>query len=245
MQNFDILIAVGQVRRINANGSFFRYYNGSAAGMDESILVTYNGGSVALKAGQSIKLPTSVSEWLVSNHKGQASIVGVVVIGDGEITDTSIAGSVSIIDGGVARSESGCAFLASGPAGSIAGNFSHVQLWNAVGTGKSLILEAIGFSAQAAVTLGIFKDVVPRAVWYQQAANKKFGGAAGGAAVRNEYNAISQGSGVNMLSISLAAGGSSVVNFKEPVIIGEGYGLTIVASVVNLGFSANFEFYER
>lgn len=245
MQNFDISIAVGSVRRINANGKFFRYYNGSAAGLDETILVTYDGGSVTLKAGQSVKLNQSVSEWLVSNYKGQASILGVVVIGDGEITDTSIAGSVSVIDGGMARTLSNGAFLASGASAAVAAQYSHLQLWNPSGSGKNVILEAFSFSTNVASGINFYRDVAQRSTANNAVVSKYLSGAVGVAVLRSENNAVMQFAGGVMLSYLTPASVVQTLNLKEPIVIPPASGLNFVTASVNVSVVGNFEFFEQ
>lgn len=244
MQNFDITIPVGQVFKISANGAFLRYYNGSAAGLDETILVTYNGGSTILKAGQSIKLPMSVSEWLISNYKGQAAIVGVLVIGDGEITDSSVAGSVSVIDGGIARTLSGAGFLGTTSLTAAAGQFPCCQIWNGYGNPTNVILEAFSFSSNVAGFVGVGSSAMINAGTVLQGGNKKIGGALSASKIVASSLAAYP-AGTPMLSYTSSANGIVTINLKEPIVIPPYSGLFIASGVAASALAVNFEYYEQ
>lgn len=244
MQNFDISIGINEVRKVNAQGSFLRYYSGSAAGLDETILVTYDGGSVILKAGQSVKLPDSVSEWLISNYKKQAPIIGVIVIGDGEILDSSIAGSVSVIDGGMARTDANSAFLMAGGANPVAGQYMHLQIYNPVGSGKNAFIESLQFSSAAAGSVILMSSDTPLSAAMGYGISKKIGGVYSGAYLGRTTSATVLGLNL-MMANQVSANIVQTVNYREPIMLAEGKGITLVSQVLGVQINANFEFFEQ
>lgn len=245
MQNFDITIAVNQVRKLNAKGSFFRYYSGSAAGLDETILVTYDGGSVFLKAGQSIRMPNPVSEWLISNYKKQAAIIGMVVVGDAEILDSNVSGSVSVIDGGFYRTLSGEAFIAAPSTTGSAGQSPLVQLWNPSGSGKNVIVEAISLSVSAASTVNVGLDAVQAAVAGITVMNKKSGMGVGAAVAKTGSVAYPYAGFVYGLAYQVAANVVQTINFAEPIMLSPNVGLSALASANMSAMYCNFEYFEQ
>lgn len=100
MQYYDINIAPGAVRRINAPGGYIYFLSGSAGGADTTILVRNESGSEAikLKPGQAFRLPVGGQylNWIISNFSGAGTIIGELLIGEGDYFDNRISGTVDI-----------------------------------------------------------------------------------------------------------------------------------------------------
>lgn len=102
MQSFDINIPINTTRNIDAQGDYLSYYVGSAGGADATLLLSHDssGSTIQLKPGQAIRLQKGQSGglWRLANYANQAAIVGVVVIGSGQIDDHTVSGTVAVVD---------------------------------------------------------------------------------------------------------------------------------------------------
>lgn len=246
LQYYDITIPANTSRQLAAPGSYFRYYSGQAGGLDETITLKSGNGAVMclLKPGQSIKLPEAVTDWQIGNYANAATITGMVVVGDGEIQDSSIAGSVSVIDGGFARTNSKVAFLGQSSIAATPGLYSHCAIFNPLASGKVLVLEAMAFSASAAAVVWLGGIAAALATAGAASNNKLLGSSATAANLCREANA-----GILMSTVALgyqvAAGSVQTINFKEPIVINPGFGFCAALTTANLQLNANYEYYEK
>jgi outer membrane protein assembly factor BamB len=105
LQYYDLSLSAGAQRNIGAPGNYLRYYSGNAAGADESIVVKTDTGALycILKPGQSIKLPQLANEWKVTARTPSSVISGILIIGEGELQDNQVSGTVSVINGELSR----------------------------------------------------------------------------------------------------------------------------------------------
>lgn len=247
LQIYDITIPTNATRQLSCQGKYFRYYSGQAGGADATITIRSGTGGVlcVLKPGQSIKLLESVVDWYLGNYANAATITGFVVVGDGEITDTNIAGSVSVIDGGLARTQVNMAFLGSMLVSAVAAKYSHAQLFNPAASGKNVVVEALSFSSAAAGYFFIAGDNAQRATAGWDVFNKQIGGVVGVAVLREETNGVMQFVGPGALQYSVAAGIPQTINFREPVLLVPGKGLNVIFELVNVTITANYEYYEQ
>lgn len=250
MQLYDITIAANTTRQLDAPGSYFYFYTGSAGGADSTITLRglSSGLRIVLKPGQAFRLPVGQNEtsWVITNYANAATIVGTVVVGDGDITDNRVTGSVEVIDGGKNRTMASMSFSGYCGSGASAGNFSHAQLWNPVGSGKNAVVEQI--VATLNVTAGLFVKFYNTALTTQtqDPSSKKSGGSATSMQQRAQQNAtILAGGFLNLAAFTLA--GSTPITYKlaEPIVITPGYGLILVPSTQNVGVDANFEYFEE
>lgn len=247
LQYYDITVAAGKSIDIPAEGSYFRYYSGNAGGADESILVKSDTNAMALllKPGQSIRVPEKVRTWHIANYANVGTIAGIVVIGDGEIQDSQVAGTVAVIDGGRARTMAGVAFIGYGYQGPVVGNLSHVQLWNQAASGKNLIVEQVSTFTQgaglsgfaglgASVALTTLNGLPP---------SKKIGGPASAAAqIRSQANAAILGLLPSMFNMTIQG---PLFKPNEPIVVPPGFGLNILNGAANQDLGAHFEFFEE
>jgi hypothetical protein len=99
MKYFPFSVGVGESTRIQARASYLRYYSVSAGAASPTLRIkTTSGLDVLLKPGQSLRLPLGItsSDWAISNHDAALTITGLLVLGDGQIDDDRITGSVTI-----------------------------------------------------------------------------------------------------------------------------------------------------
>lgn len=247
MQYYDFTIS-GNPAKVFGAGKYIAYYAGSAGGGDSTITVRHDLSStgVILKPGQAYRLPPdkgAATEWTLSPFTAGSAIKGTVVIGDGRIDDARISGSVEVIDGGKARTIAGIAYTGYGFTAAGAGLLSHVQLWNAAGSGKNLIVEQLVISSDLTGSFGVRFHNAALSTILNTVPNKKASGAASAATLRSQTNATALG------SASLWGGFSSntsqaLFTPKEPIIVEPGFGLVALNSSPNANLTATFEFYE-
>lgn len=246
LQYYDFTLATNGIRDLPCEGTYFRYYSGSAGGADESILIKGDtqGVSSILRPGQSILVPETIKTWKISNYKGAGTISGIVIIGDGEIQDSQVAGVVSIVDGGKARTGAGSAFCVAAFQTAVAAQMPVCQVWNPAGSGKNVYIESLMASSSVAQ--------IVRAGWntanftLQGSQGSKRAGNAGGAAQPAIGTSATIPTGfVYNLQFQLIASQSQVINFREPIMLPPGYGFCVQGATVNTDLSANFEYWEE
>jgi hypothetical protein len=86
----------------------------------------------------------------VTNYGGQATIIGALLIADGGFFDNRVTGSVEVIDGGRTRALNNGSFIGTNGIAGSAGNISHLQMWNPVGSGVNVFVDSMSMGALAA-----------------------------------------------------------------------------------------------
>ena len=248
MQLYDFTIAINGMRQLDAPGNYFYYYAGSAGGADSTITLRgiSSGLRIILKPGQAYRLAKDAKpevSWVIGNSANAATILGSVIVGNGEITDNRITGSVEVIDGGKNRTLGNQAFLMPISNGALAANWSHVQLWNPVASGKNVIVEQIAFSVTDATGAIITIYNATLSNFNQNGTSKKSNGATSSAESRSQQSAVQYGS--NAMFVNSAAQGSCIFKFSEPIILTPGYGLNMRPNVQNMQILSSFEFFEE
>ncbi len=248
MQIYDIAIAPGVPRQIDADGDYFYFYSGNAGGADASILLQCraNGLRIELMPGQSYKLPpgTSESSWILTNRVGGGTIIGKVVIGRGGLQDNRITGSVEVIDGGKNRTLAGQAFGASCLRLAAAGNYHRIQLWNPAASGKRLFVEQVVAGASPATGVFMVSSTAALANVVQPPVCKLLGGGPGVA----ELRAFADNTGPNagqILGLTLNTAQSFSFKLSEPICVLPGYGLVLWCATANTDLNASFEYFEE
>lgn len=142
----------------------------------------------------------------------------------------------------------GRAFIGFASCGGLAANFSHVQLWNPLTSGRRIILSdlwLINLAAAAAIGLVLrrataalstaFTNLSPQA--------KRLGGGISPAEQRFENNVAAIG--VDFARFSLPANVTTLVPFKEPIVLEPGNALNISNDVVAVTTAAAWQFTEE
>lgn len=256
MQLYDITIAPNTTRQLDAPGSYFYYYSGSAGGADSTITMRglSSGLRIVLKPGQAFRLPRGENEtsWVLTNFSNTATIIGTVIVGDGDITDNRVTGSVEVIDGGKNRTMANQAFIGYGYAGGGVAQCSYGQLWNPISSGKKIIVEKFtsgiySGSVPAVMNVGINNAAIGTVQTYGK--SKLSGGTQSAAEFRTDTNANTPGIRFPT-SLFWDQYIDSLLKMweiepKEPFVINPGYGIVIGCSSFNTGFTTNIEFYEE
>lgn len=244
MQLYDITIAANTTRQLDAPGSYFYFYTGSAGGADSTITLRglSSGLRITLKPGQAFRLPAGQSEtsWVLTNSANVATIIGSVIVGDGDITDNRVTGSVEVIDGGKNRTNADSAFLAYGS--QVAGtNIAHVQLWNPVGSGKNLMVSQISVSSPTAAIPQFGTNTTALATLGTNPRSKKNMVTPSVAQMRMQAAATA----LETSAMAFMLPNNQAYKFAEPITITPGYGLVIRQNTNNYDLVAGLEFYEE
>ena len=143
----------------------------------------------------------------------------------------------------LAAVQAGTAFGMFGSQNAVAAQFSHVQLFNPVASGKTALVRAIIVATGAAGAAGFNIDNTARAVDGGAGINLINGGAAGVCHVRTEANAGVQGTQFG--SVLTLASVSVVLPIEWFMQLAPGQGLTMYATAVNVQLVASFFWVEQ
>jgi hypothetical protein len=235
MQLYDITIAPNTTRQLDAPGSYFYYYAGSAGGADSTITMRglSSGLRIVLKPGQAFRLPRGENEtsWVLTNFSNTATILGTVIVGDGDITDNRVTGSVEVIDGGKSRTLANTAFSSNVYLGVTATN-ANLQIWNPSNSGKNVILEKFELSSSVDVASQYGFTTTQLSTLLYKTPSKLSGGLPGVAEAR--YGATGtqlMGATEWLGSNFMKANSVEVIEFREPIVIKPGYGFAAQAGM--------------
>jgi hypothetical protein len=248
MQLYDITIAPNTTRQLDAPGSYFYYYTGNAGGADSTITMRglSSGLRIVLKPGQAFRLPRGESEtsWVLTNFSNTATIIGTVIVGDGDITDNRVTGSVEVVDGGKNRSLSGNAFFLPMALGSAPGLFSNVQIWNPANSGKNVIIGQISYSQSAAGSC-VYRHTTSALTNSLNGSQSKIYGAGTSSVTvsRSEQNVSMLGTYI--FERGMNANQTEIFKPVEPFILKPGNGLVLVPDTANVKVIASAEFFEE
>lgn len=160
----------------------------------------------------------------------------------GQVT---VAGSVSIIDGGKARTLNNLSFLGQNSVAPVAAQFPQLQIWNPAGSGKNVILESMMFSSGSAQTLTAGSNTANLATGPGPCYSKKAGGANSSAVTYNQTSAGNPAGYLAAMAMYLSANINQIINFKEPIVLPPGTGYCIVGQLANSNLLGSFEFNEE
>jgi hypothetical protein len=251
MQDYDITVAVGASRQLDAQGEYFYYNAGSAGGADPTIKLRglSSGLTIKLKPGQGFRLPAGEKEtsWVITNFAGAATIIGFVTVGDGDITDNRITGSVEVVDGGKNRTNANIAYFTTGYLSAVAGQYTNLQLWNPSGSGRNVIVEGINYASATTSFLILMADSSQlTANLGAQIISKKISSTSTSLTqVRKETSATPTAQFANMMYMNITANTTNFFKPTEPLIIVPNSGLRIQNNTLNAELSVGFEFYEE
>jgi hypothetical protein len=251
MQLYDITITASQTRQLDARGNYFYYYAGSAGGADPTITLRglSSGLRIVLKPGQAFRLPAGSSEnsWVMTNYAGAATILGSVIVGNGEITDNRVTGSVEVVDGGKNRTNAGTAFSSAISSGAgVAAQYAHCGIWNPSGSGKNVIIERLIISTAAAsvVQYGTATNYIGSL--NGGASSKKSGGTASTGQASFGNSATNLPSGFSYMGIlQINANVPFDLVLKEPIIVQPNAGFAVANATTNTSLTITTEFFEE
>lgn len=165
-----------------------------------------------------------------------------VQIAGGGVGSDRVVGEVSVIEGGVNRTKSGIAMWGSAQSQPVAGNYSHVQLWNPVGSGRRVVVTELAYDIGAQGVVSFRAHNAALTNLGNPVGAKLLGVAAGVAQVRTVEAAVQLGTQISGLVGDQI---TRIQKFSEPLVLPEGWGVMAVAGVVNTACRGNFQFFEE
>lgn len=250
MQLYDITIAANTTRQLDAPGSYFYYYAGSAGGADSTITLRglSSGLRLILKPGQAFRLPQGQKEtaWVMTNYANTATILGSVLVGDGDITDNRLTGTVEVVDGGKSRTLAGGAFsLASAP-GAVAGQYTHCGIWNQAGSGKNVIIEKFVVSSSVVGGINWGTATGYLGTLGVGSASKKSGAAVSAGLQTSGNSASAFPTGFAYLGLIQASANTPYIHeLREPIVITPNNGFAIASGALATQLTMTIEFFEE
>jgi hypothetical protein len=161
----------------------------------------------------------------------------------GQTSQTAITGTVSVVDGGLARTLLNQAFLGYQAVGPVAAQYPIAQLFNPVASGKNLYVEQI--TASSALTGALRVSTYGTSLGGGAAGISKYFGAAVGVGLVQQTNNAAALFTSTFGYFSLSANAIFNYKFTEPIILVPGKGLILNQEVVNTGLNASFEWFEQ
>ena len=182
--------------------------------------------------------------WLLITNLQAVAVSGSIFIGDSGWIDRRMFGTVAVVDGERQKVVSGVSFTA---VGSLAGSTSgpNFQIWNAAGTGKTLFVQSVIIGASAADSWNISTITnILNAAASGVPNNKNPSGAASLAVLRQDN--LAQGL-VNQKTHAVgyvAASTDRLIEFKRPVMVPQGAGLSVLLNTAATTLRVAVEFEE-
>ncbi|SFQ19293.1 hypothetical protein [Ralstonia sp. NFACC01] len=250
MQYYDINIPANKQQIVEAQGTFIYYLSGSAGGADNTIKVTLGmgGTTVLLKPGQSIRLPVSakpIDMWRVENYANAQTIIGQVLVGQGDFKDTNTTGTVQVVDGGKSRTLGGGAFLGYLTTAAVAGQYTINQLWNPPGSGKNAIIERINLT-NGATAQAIVARISSTSLGGGTGAESKLAGGTVSTSLKQGISQVAAPTGNVVFAMFFGVNTTMTMPLSEPIILPPGKALAINSGAANgLDVPTTFEFYEE
>jgi hypothetical protein len=208
------------------------------------------GWDITLSPGRAVRLPAGERGFVIQNASG-VPMAGLLAAGGPgwDIEDSSVAGTVNVVDGGKAKTLAGQVAIVSilvGAAG--AGIINAAGLWNPAGSGKNLICKRLHFSSPTAQALSLTPITAALAGAPIAPASFLVGAPYAGAVQGTWANAAVGAFGVALGRLGvydIAAGVGVQLAVEEPMVIPPGNGVVAVTGTANTGLTVNVAFAEE
>lgn len=251
VQQYTFQIPAGGAFPLQAMGRYYRIQSASGA----LKVVGDNFGNMGLVGpGQGYRMrekDVPFQRLTFIDVSGAANNV-VVVVADADFVDNTVLGTVSMIDGGKARTLALQTYSIGGSVSGVAAQFSAVQFYCATPGVRAVVSQITVQSTQAD---GL--AIAPSAGGYLttlvgSARNKRVGGAGSTASgLRTQtVGAVPPVIAVSppYFQVNVPASGSYTYRLTEPIVIpgaANGVGIVVYASTAANSIGASFEFYEE
>jgi len=185
--------------------------------------------------GQTISIQISDGGAGSDRVTGDVTVVGTV----------SVAGSVSVINGELSRVKANQCFMRVGYKVQAAGNYSIVQLWNPVASGKNLILNKVSLMVSTSmVGVELKKYSTALSSLLGNGYSKDISAANSSAEVRADHSASSLGTEMQTIGMYNPMD-TKDYPFSEPILIRPGNGILLLSSTFNSALWATFQWNEE
>lgn len=246
---FDRSLTSGLTDIVIESPGDFLYIDQASTGVVSVELNMRQGGTLApilLAAGGSIECDFAS---IKINATAQLNKTVRVIVGNGarikggaNVNADSM--SISVVDGGLARTVAGIAFVGMASQAAVAAQLPQAQIWNPGTTGKNVYVERLSFSSATAQGLQLGYHNAAYTSASTDALNKYLGQAIGAAQMRVMANAAAQFTAYGPAYL-VAANTPFTVEFAEPVLVSPGTGFCVFGGTANTNLVTNFEWYEK
>lgn len=236
---FDFNVQANQSQHIDVAGTFIKYKNGTG-----QIRVRLNGGGyIDLLPGQGVN-GVAFNNIDVQDRTGLAN-AGTILAGVYDFRDDRITGTVDVVDGGKARTNSDSAGIGYAYVAAVAGQIPHVQVFNPASSGKNIYIEQISFFSTGGVAygVGLRRLDTPLSTLYGNGVRKRIGAPSSVAAFRTQSDANVLGAIGNWL-MTLDKG-LKLFKFTEPLELQPGIGVVLVNTATGEDLGATIEYFEE
>lgn len=231
---YDFTLPANGGQQFDAKGKFIKYIAGTG-----KIRVRFSRGDyVDLLPGQGVR-DLTFDSFQVQDRTGSGN-VGVVLAGDFSFRDDRISGTVDVVDGGKSRTIANTAFMGLAYQPGVAANYSHVQIWNPVGSGRVIYLEQITMTTTGTTNLNLYTSAAALATLSGNPLAKKVGGSASAMQYYRGAYAAAQGTAIGALDPTQKS-----YKFSEPLLLMPGAGLAILNATLGNDLGATFEHFEE
>mgnify|MGYP000632636192 CR=1 FL=1 len=229
----------------------FLYIDQASTGVVQIELNMRQGGSLApitLAAGGSIECDfSSVKITADAQLNKSVRIVignGARIKGGANVNAASM--SVSVVDGGPFRTKDNKAFLSFIEQTAVAGQYSHIQLYNPTGSGKNAYVKKMLISpaSSSGFILRQYDTALANAYDYLHPASKSLGNSASVLEQRTETFVGVAGS-TSYLAGTNVSSNHVLFDLTEPILVQPGKGLLVFGTAPNTRFSMTSEFIEE
>ena len=246
---FDRSLTSGLTDEIISSPGDFLYIDQASTGVVSIELNMRQGGTLApilLAAGGSIECDFAS---IKLNATAQLNKTVRVIVGNGarikggaNVNASSM--TVSVVDGGLKRTNDGQAFAGQVYSAASAAKYSHSQLWNPAANTKAVVVKKIYASCTVATGISILAATAALATLQTGGLNKlRPSGAAPTGLLYADANAAAIGAGY-LANYSISAGLVCVTELTEPVILNPGSGINVLCGTLNQAFTTSFEWLE-
>lgn len=244
-------IPAGEVRTYRVSGHFMRIQAG-----DELTATFYRNGGVIGRyektmSGFAVKFDSGYDRFDLENT-GSLAAQTRIFLGEESGADVQFAGltgTVAVINGELSRVKAGEAFGGVADVAPVAATYSHNQIWNPVGSTKTIVLTKVHITSATAVAVrfGLSTAALATPVTQLHGRNKNIGGADSVAEMRVETNAaILVDPSNRFMTLALDTPNQVLaLPFSEPIVIPPGYGVCCACVSVNTGLGSSFQWIEE
>ena len=244
------VFAAGEVKVYNLVGNFCRVKSITAVVANSIDVVFFKDGQplpvdlTDVDAGDWARVPQGFDRVEITSSVAQT--IGLQV-SRGDVGSDRITGEVSVIDGSLRRVLSRHSFWGSLTCAALAGNYSHVFLWNPAGTLYNLVVNELQSSIAALGSILVSRVAVAPASLLALGTgvgNKYLNGAAPLAGRLGTEQSVAA-LGTSICGIGLAATVSGSFKMLDPIVVPPGAGLVVMSATVNTTSHASFQFFEE
>lgn len=244
----EVMVA-GTPKGFNVTGNYFRFKSRTGVLADQLSVQFFRDGRLLeidrddVDSGDWARVPEPGFNRVEITSAEAGTVEFEVARGD--VGSDRVSGVVEVVEGGLARTLAGIAFSCRIQQVAVAAEYSYVQLWNPVASGKNLIVNKIAVSAGAAAALldvrgfdASFADLA------SNPQSKKINAALSVAECRRDTDA-SPNTGDALYAVYVPANTSALIPLVEPFVVPPGNGLGCMNFVANNELVMSLDHWEQ